>query len=160
VNSYGNDGGMGREEKKKPFPSLPTPPWKARKQPRASHIPTACGDDLVSFFLQARLTSTWTKSVTYMPGTFCYRYARSHSSNYSAASEAAGYGSHSIKNRPRGRKNSLRKDLEAGRALSPSRTHIVCQRSAHLSSANPESAHEVGLISGLHRATALPGNST
>ena len=26
---------------KKPFPSLPTPPWKARKQPRASHIPTA-----------------------------------------------------------------------------------------------------------------------
>jgi hypothetical protein len=29
------------EEKKKPFPSLPTPPWKARKQPRASHIPTA-----------------------------------------------------------------------------------------------------------------------
>jgi hypothetical protein len=29
-------------------------------------------------FLQARLTSTSTKSVTYMPGTFCYQHARSH----------------------------------------------------------------------------------
>src|SRR3984957_890226 len=29
-------------------------------------------------YLQARLTSTLTKSVTYMPGTFCYRHARSH----------------------------------------------------------------------------------
>jgi hypothetical protein len=28
-------------------------------------------------FPQARLASTSTKSVTYMPGTFCYRHARS-----------------------------------------------------------------------------------
>ena len=34
--------------------------------------------DSYSLFLQARLTSNSTKSVTYMPGTFCYRYARSH----------------------------------------------------------------------------------
>ena len=36
------------------------------------------GDDLEFLFPQARLTSTSTKSVTYMPGTFCYRHARSH----------------------------------------------------------------------------------
>ena len=36
------------------------------------------GDDLDFHFLQVRLTSTSTKSVTYMPGTFCYRHARSH----------------------------------------------------------------------------------
>ena len=35
---------------KKPFPSLPTPPWKARKQPRASHIPTASAATWISFF--------------------------------------------------------------------------------------------------------------
>ena len=63
---------------KKPFPSLPTPPWKARKKPRASHIPTASAATWISLFLQARLTSTSTKSVTYMPGTFCYRHPRSH----------------------------------------------------------------------------------
>ena len=63
---------------KKPFPSLPTLPWKARKQPRASHIPTASATTWDFLFLQARLTSTSTKSVTYMPGTFCYRHARSH----------------------------------------------------------------------------------
>ena len=31
-----------------------------------------------SLFLPARLTSISTKSVTYMPGTFCYRHARPH----------------------------------------------------------------------------------
>ena len=36
------------------------------------------GDDLDFHFLQVRLTSTLAKSVTYMPGTFCYRHARSH----------------------------------------------------------------------------------
>ena len=36
------------------------------------------GDDLEFPFSPARLTSTSTKSVTYMPGTFCYRHARSH----------------------------------------------------------------------------------
>jgi hypothetical protein len=50
VNSYGNDGVMEREEKKKPFSSLPTTPWKAREQPRASHIPTAPAATWISFF--------------------------------------------------------------------------------------------------------------
>ncbi len=36
----------------------------------------------VNLFLQARLISTSTKSVTYMPGTFCYRHASSHLAGY------------------------------------------------------------------------------
>src|ERR1700742_63080 len=47
---------------------------------RASHIPTASATTWNVHFLQVRLTSTSTKSVTYMPGTFCYRHARSHKS--------------------------------------------------------------------------------
>ena len=55
---------------KKPFPSLPTPPWKARKQPRASHIPTASAATWISLFLQARLTSTSTKVLPTSPVPF------------------------------------------------------------------------------------------
>jgi hypothetical protein len=45
VNGYGNDGSMEREEKKKPFPSLPTLPWKARKLASFPHS-HSLGDDL------------------------------------------------------------------------------------------------------------------
>ena len=70
---------MGREERQKLFPSLPTLPWKARKNRELPTFPQLRRRLGVSFFSQARLTSTSTKSVTYMPGTFCYRHARSHS---------------------------------------------------------------------------------
>ena len=63
---------------KKPFPSLPTPPWKARKQPRASHIPTASAATLDFPFSPSSFNFNFDESVTYMPGTFCYRYPRSH----------------------------------------------------------------------------------
>src|ERR1700733_12031946 len=69
---------MGREERQKLFPSLPTLPWKARKNRELPTFPQLRRRLGVSFFSQARLTSTSTKSVTYMPGTFCYRHARSH----------------------------------------------------------------------------------
>jgi hypothetical protein len=68
---------MGREEKQKLFPSLPTLPWKARKNSELPTFPQLRRRLGISLFLQARLTSTSTKSVTYMPGTFCYRHARS-----------------------------------------------------------------------------------
>ena len=45
MNGYGNDGSMEREEKKKPFPSLPTLPWKARKLASFPHS-HSLGDDL------------------------------------------------------------------------------------------------------------------
>jgi hypothetical protein len=62
--------------------------WKERKEKAlslSSHIPTAAATTWISLFLQARLTSTWTKSVTYMPGTFCYRHARPHNKANMAA---------------------------------------------------------------------------
>ncbi len=62
---------------KSPFPLFPHRLGKLAK-PRASHIPTASATTWDFIFLPARLTSTSTKSVTYMPGTFCYRHARSH----------------------------------------------------------------------------------
>ena len=62
---------------KSPFPLFPHCLGKLAKKPRASHIPTASATTWDFLFLQARLTSTSTKSVTYMPGTFCYRHARS-----------------------------------------------------------------------------------
>jgi hypothetical protein len=45
VKGYGNDGSMEREEKQKPFPSLPTQPWKARKTASFPHS-HSFGDDL------------------------------------------------------------------------------------------------------------------
>ena len=78
MNSYGNDASMESEEKKRPFSSLPTLAWKARKMPRAFPISTASATIGDFFFFPIRLTSTWTKSVTYMPGTFCYRHAQPH----------------------------------------------------------------------------------
>ena len=81
---------MGREERQKLFPSLPTLPWKARKNRELPTFPQLRRRLGVSFFSQARLTSTSTKSVTYMPGTFCYRHARSHNkTEFSAARTAA-----------------------------------------------------------------------
>jgi hypothetical protein len=67
-------------KRKNPFPLFPQRLGKLAKKPRASHIPTASATTWDSFFLQARLTSTLTKSVTHLPGTFCYRHARSHKS--------------------------------------------------------------------------------
>ena len=49
MNGYGNDGSMEREEKKKPFPSLPTLPWKARKLASFPHS-HSFGDDLEFLF--------------------------------------------------------------------------------------------------------------
>jgi hypothetical protein len=73
-----------REErrKQKTFPSLPTLAWKARKNRELPTFPQLRRRLGISFFPQARLTSTSTKSVTYMPGTFCYRHARSHNKAY------------------------------------------------------------------------------
>jgi hypothetical protein len=50
---------------------------KLSSRPRASRIPTALATIEDFLFPQARLASTSMKSVTYMPGTFCYRHARS-----------------------------------------------------------------------------------
>ena len=61
---------------------------ESSQKPRASHIPTASATTWNFLFLQARLTSTSTKSVTYMPGTFCYRHARSHRPNKESGLES------------------------------------------------------------------------
>jgi hypothetical protein len=55
---------------------------ESSQKSRAFHIPTASATTWNFLFLQARLTSTSTKSVTYMPGTFCYRHARTHNDSY------------------------------------------------------------------------------
>jgi hypothetical protein len=63
---------------KSPFPLFPHCLGKLannRELPTFPQPPATTWDFL---FLQARLTSTSTKSVTYMPGTFCYRHPRSH----------------------------------------------------------------------------------
>jgi hypothetical protein len=64
-------------KRKSPFPPFPHCLGKLANS-RASHIPTASATTWNSYLLQARLTSTSTKSVTHMPSTFCYRHARSH----------------------------------------------------------------------------------
>jgi hypothetical protein len=78
VKSYGNDGSVEREEKQKRFSPLPTLPWEARKKPRSSHIPTAPAAAENFPFLKKTFNFNFDESVTYMPGTFCYRYPRSH----------------------------------------------------------------------------------
>jgi hypothetical protein len=65
---------------KSPFPLFDTA-LESSQKPRASHIPTASATTWDFHFLQVRLPSTSTKSVTYLPGTFCYRHARSHKVN-------------------------------------------------------------------------------
>jgi hypothetical protein len=77
VNDYGNDGGVEREEKQKPFPSLPTPPWKLAKTASFPHS-HSLGDDLGFPFSPSSFNFNIDESVTYMPGTFCYRHPRSH----------------------------------------------------------------------------------
>ena len=59
---------MGREERQKLFPSLPTLPWKARKNRELPTFPQLRRRLGVSFFSQARLTSTSTKK--------CYLHAQ------------------------------------------------------------------------------------
>ena len=54
---------------KKPFPSLPTPPWKARKQTSFPHS-HSFGDDLDFLLLQTRLTSTSTTVLPTSPVPF------------------------------------------------------------------------------------------
>src|SRR5580700_10711547 len=60
--------------------SFPLFPHRLRKLANNRELPTfpQLRRRLGFLYLQARLTSTLTKSVTYMPGTFCYRHARSH----------------------------------------------------------------------------------
>ena len=60
--------------------SFPLFPHRLRKLANNRQLPTfpQLRRRLGFLYLQARLTSTLTKSVTYMPGTFCYRHARSH----------------------------------------------------------------------------------
>jgi len=62
---------------KSPFPSLPTPPWKARKTASFPHS-HSLGDDLGFHFSPNSFNFNFDESVTYMPGTFCYRHARPH----------------------------------------------------------------------------------
>ena len=77
INSYGNDGGMESEEKKKPFPSLPTPPWKARKQPRASHIPQL-RRRLGFLFSPSSYNFNLDEKCYLLARYLLYRHARSH----------------------------------------------------------------------------------
>jgi hypothetical protein len=67
-----------REEKQKPFPSLPTLPWKARQTTASFPHSHSLGDDLDFLFSPSSFNFNFDESVTYMPGTFCYRHARSH----------------------------------------------------------------------------------
>jgi hypothetical protein len=64
-------------KRKSPFPLFP---HRLGKLANNRELPTfpQLRRRLGFLFLQARLTSSLTKSVTYMPGTFCYRHARSH----------------------------------------------------------------------------------
>jgi hypothetical protein len=68
---------MEREEKQTALFLPSHTAWRSSPTARPSHIPTASATAWISLFLQPRLTSTWTKSVTYLPGTFCYEHARS-----------------------------------------------------------------------------------
>src|ERR1700739_4261226 len=64
-------------KRKSPFPPFP---HRLGKLANNRELPTfpQLRRRLGFLFSQARLTSTWTKSVTSMPGTFCYRHASSH----------------------------------------------------------------------------------
>jgi hypothetical protein len=76
-------------KRKSPFPLFP---HRLGKLANNRELPTfpQLRRRLGFLFLQARLTSSLTKSVTYMPGTFCYRHARSHTiENISARLAAA-----------------------------------------------------------------------
>jgi hypothetical protein len=95
VNDYGNDGGVEREEKQKPFPSLPTPPWKLAKTASFPHS-HSLGDDLGFPFSPSSFNFNIDESVTYMPGTFCYRHPRSHT-----IENTSGFSPWSIALRPR-----------------------------------------------------------
>jgi hypothetical protein len=67
---------------KSPFPLFPHWLGKLAKNRELPTFPQPRRRLGISLFLQARLTSTSTKSVTYMPGTFCYRHARSHRTHF------------------------------------------------------------------------------
>jgi hypothetical protein len=70
--------GWEERESKRPFPLFPPCLGKLAKNASFPHS-HSFGDGLgFPLLLQARLTLTSTKSVTYMPATFCYRHARSH----------------------------------------------------------------------------------
>jgi hypothetical protein len=78
VKSYGNDGSVESQEKQKAL-SLPFHTALGSSQkPRASHIPTASATTKNFPFSSNMFNFNFDESVTYMPGTFCYRYPRSH----------------------------------------------------------------------------------
>jgi len=65
-------------KRKGPFPLFPRWLEKLAKCRELSPFPQLRRRLEISFSFPIRLTSTWTKSVTYMPGTFCYRHAQPH----------------------------------------------------------------------------------
>ena len=75
MNGYGNDDGMETEEKQKPFPSLPTPPWKARKHRELPTFPQL-RLRLGFLFSPSSFNFNFDESVTYLPGTSCYPHPR------------------------------------------------------------------------------------
>jgi hypothetical protein len=78
VNSYGNDGSMEREEKQKPFPSLPHTALESSQKTASFPHSHSFGDGLDFLFSPSLFNFNFDESVTYMPGTFCYRHARPH----------------------------------------------------------------------------------
>jgi hypothetical protein len=64
---------------KSPFPLFPHCLGKLAKTASFPHS-HSFGDDLGFPFSPSSFNFNSTKSVTYMPGTFCYRHARSHTS--------------------------------------------------------------------------------
>jgi hypothetical protein len=78
VKSYGNDGSVGREEKQKAL-SLPSHTALGSSQKAAIFPHSHSSAAAENFpFLKKTFNFNFDESVTYMPGTFCYRYPRSH----------------------------------------------------------------------------------
>jgi hypothetical protein len=70
---------------KSPFPLFPHCLGKLANNSDLPTFPQPPATTWDFLFLQARLTSTSTKSVTYMPRTFCYRHPRSHRASKTTA---------------------------------------------------------------------------
>jgi hypothetical protein len=81
----------GRKSKKR-FSSLPSLALESSQKPRASHIPTAPAATTNFFFSQKMFNFNFDESVTYMPGTFCYRHPRSHNKASEPSSAQTIYG--------------------------------------------------------------------
>jgi hypothetical protein len=73
---------MEREEKQKALSLSSHTALGSSQKPRASHIPTASATTWDFPFSPSSFNFNFDESVTYIPGTFCYRHARSHNKTH------------------------------------------------------------------------------